>query len=98
MATPSRTCTSSAQVSGQSCGHAPLTTVMPEFSLMPMGSRVTGLQNAIHEAFALRQLIQSHILVGSMRLRDVAGSADHRRNPHLLKKAGFGAIRHFTHG
>ena len=51
----------------------------------------------LHETLALRELFECDELVGRMRLRDVAGAADHRRNADPLEQSGFGPVRHLAH-
>ena len=93
-ATPSFTCTSSAQVSGQSCGHAPLTFV----TLGSSGRRITRypFENPVHESLALCELLERDEFIRPMRLRDVARTANDRGHSHLLKQARFGAVGHLA--
>ena len=46
---------------------------------------------AAHERFAQRKLVERNPFVGLVRLLDVAGTADDRRDPGVMKQRRFSA-------
>src|SRR3569833_1654069 len=50
----------------------------------------------LHERFAARELVQSHPLVRLVRLLDVAGPAQDRRDSRIVEQRSLAAERHLA--
>jgi predicted nuclease of predicted toxin-antitoxin system len=55
-------------------------------------TRVARFDDALHERFALSELLERHELIGRVCLRDVSRAANDARDSHLLKQTRLGTI------